>query len=130
MGYYTRFSGEVRIVPPLTWAEVKDSPWLSPEEGDLMLRLDVEEEPGTDGSAVTRTRRTAGAIVPIREDAYRGYHADDHLQEIVEAFPGHEFTGHISAEGEEAGDLWRLAVRDGKAVRDEPRILWPGDPDY
>lgn len=126
MGYYTTYSGEIRIVPPLTWAEAKDSPWLSVDHGDLMLLLEenaetVETDHGTD----TFTRKSVTAVVPITDDSYKGYQIEDHLQQIVQAFPGHEFTGYISAEGEDAGDLWRLAVMDGKAVKVKPRIVWP-----
>ena len=37
MGYITDFSGEIRIVPPLPWSAVKDSPWrpVTPGDGEL-----------------------------------------------------------------------------------------------
>jgi hypothetical protein len=130
MGYYTRFDGEIRIAPPLAWGEVKGSPWLSDDHGDLMLSL-VEEDvtAETDEGTSVFTRKSVNAISPVTDDSYKGYDIVTHLQKIIDAFPGHTFTGYISAEGEEAGDLWRLAVKDGRAVKVMPRIVWPDEAD-
>jgi hypothetical protein len=128
MGYYTRFEGEIIIDPPLAWGEVKDSPWLSDEHGDVVLLLAEETvTEDTDEGTSVFTRKTGAAVVPVTDDSYKGYDIVRHLQQIVDAFPGHIFTGYISAEGEEAGDLWRLAVKDGRAVKIKPRIVWPED---
>lgn len=123
MGYYTTFTGEITIVPPLTWAEIKRGPGLE----DLRLRT-VEETTETDEGRVTRV--TADAVVPITEDSYKGYRIVEELQALVNAHKAHRFVGYISAEGEDAGDMWRLTVaaKDRKAVRVKPRIVWPEMP--
>lgn len=119
MGYYTRFDGEISIVPPLTWAEIKRGPGLQ----DIRLRT-IEDTQETDEGRITRV--TADAVIPLMEDSYKGYSIVEELQALVDAHgKRHAFTGYISAEGEEAGDLWRLAVKDGRAVKVEPRIVWP-----
>jgi hypothetical protein len=121
MGYYTRFDGEIRIEPPLTWAEIKRGPGLQ----DIRLRT-VEDTQETDEGRITRV--TADAVTPLMEDSYKGYSIVEELQSLVDAHgKNHRFVGYISAEGEEAGDLWRLAVKNGKAVKIEPRIVWPDE---
>ena len=129
MGYLTSFSGEIRIDPPLSWGEVKGSPWLSARYGDVMVRLVVEEvtEETDEGTSVF-TRKTVDAITPANEDEpYKGYKIVTQVQNIVDAYPDRTYSGYISAGGENAGDLWRLAVKNGRAVKVEPRIVWPDE---
>jgi hypothetical protein len=127
MGYVTRFLGEIEIVPPIPWGKLTGSPFL-PEAAeerdgrDLKFRL-AEEAVDTDEGRLYR--RSAVALVSTWEDDARGYEIVSHLQEAVNAFPGHEFRGRIDCEGEVAGDLWRLEVHDRKAVKVTPRIVWP-----
>lgn len=104
---YTTATGEFRIEPPLTWAEIKNSPYL----------------PETDEG--TLTRRYADAIVPVTDEPYKGYEIIATVQKIIDAHPGHTLSGRFDCEGEEAGDLWRLVVRDGRAVQVKPQIVWP-----
>lgn len=121
MGYYTRFSGEIAILPPLTWTEIKNGPDLQ----DLHLRIDEDVEETSVGRII---RVMADAVVPVQEDSYKGYGIVEELQALVNAHKSlHHFVGYISAEGEDAGDLWRLAVKDGKAVKVKPRIVWPDE---
>jgi hypothetical protein len=128
MGYTTHVEGELTISPPLTWNEFKDSPFYALQQydaqRDLMLRVD-ETEVDTDGGVLTR--RTASALVMAWEDEYRAYNLMDHVQEAVTAFPGHTWSGRLECEGEENTDMWRVVVRDGRAVRVEPRIVWPDE---
>lgn len=132
MGYCTRFFGEIRIDPPISWSRIKDSPFARKGsngwwERDLKFHIveettDVSDERG-EGTLI---RREAVAIVTSEEDDSRGYNIVEHLQQVVTAYgEGRTFTGRLYAEGEEAGDLWRLEVHDGRAVRVEPRIVWP-----
>lgn len=130
MGYDTNYDGEIRIDPPLTWAEIKDSPYLP--DGAWRAGLDVklrvrEETVETDEG--TLTRRTADAVVPVTEDAYKGYEIVATVQKVIDAFPGHTFSGRFDCEGEEAGDLWRLVVKNGRAIKVQPQIAWPDEAD-
>ena len=74
MGYYTRVTGELRIEPPLTWAEFKDSPFLQGGPND-----------DTDYNVCLKT-----------------------TEETVDTDDGQ-------------------LVRDGRAVKIEPRIVWPDE---
>ncbi|WP_370665416.1 DUF6205 family protein [Streptomyces sp. IBSBF 2507] len=129
MGYYTSVTGEIRIEPPLTWAEIKDNPALPETAGgrseyDVHLRID-EETVDTDEGQLTR--KTCAALVPAWDDSFKAYHLVEHVQEMIDAFPGHTFTGRLDCEGEEGGDLWRVVVRDGRAVKVTPSIVWPDE---
>ncbi len=127
MGYYTRFTEEIEITPPLTWKQIKNSPFLI-EKGygsrDIKFRLESSRVE-TDYGWTMRT--DAVAVIPVTEEEMKGYDIEKHLQELIDAFPEHTFSGFFECKGEETGDLWRLKVKDGKAVRVEPSIVWPED---
>jgi hypothetical protein len=128
MGYLTSVGGEIRIDPPLTWGEFRTSPFYADDTDHQNVALHVVEKIITtdDGEL---TCRTATALVPRWEDAFRAYDLVKHVQAAIDAFPGHAFTGRLECEGEETGDLWRVVVRDGRAVKVTPRIVWPDDPE-
>jgi hypothetical protein len=123
MGYNTSVTGEIRIEPPLAWREFKDSPFAG-RDMDVKIRIDEETVDTDDGPLI---RKTASAIVPAWEDSYKAYKLIEHVQQAIDAFPGHTFTGRLECEGEENTDLWRVVIRDGRAVRVEPRIVWPDE---
>lgn len=123
MGYNTSVSGEIRIEPPLAWREFKDSPFAGRDK-DVTLQVDAETVDTADGPLM---RKTAVALVPTWEDSYKAYHLVEHVQEAIDAFPEHTFTGRLDCEGEENTDLWRVVVRDGRAVKVTPRIVWPDE---
>ncbi|MFJ6215062.1 DUF6205 family protein [Streptomyces sp. NPDC092296] len=127
MGYNTSVDGEISITPPLAWSEFKDSPFAktrTDSKHEVRLRI-IEETVDTDEGQLTR--RTADALLPISGDAFKAYHLVEHVQQAIDAFPGHEFAGRFECEGENAGDLWRVVIRVGVAVKVEPRIVWPDD---
>lgn len=130
MGYYARVTGEIRIEPPLTWAEFKDSPFYDQgiaHDDRLDVRLDVTEETvNTDEGPLLR--RTATALVAAWSDSYKAYYIVEHTQKAIDAHPGHTFTGRLECKGED-GALWRVIVRNGRAEQVEPRIVWPDEED-
>jgi uncharacterized protein DUF6205 len=129
MGYYTRVTGELRIEPPLAWGEFKDSPFLpgSPNDNtdyDVRLRTDEETVDTEDGQLI---HKIASEVLPRWDDSFKAYNLVEHVQKLIDAFPGHAFTGRFDCEGEESGDLWRVIVRDGRAEKVTPRIVWPDE---
>lgn len=129
MGYYTTVDGEITITPPLTWTELKDSPFNPESEAhdprlDVKLRIDEEQVDTEEGPLL---RRTAGALVPAWEGRAKYYSLVEHTQKLMDALPGRTFSGRLECEGEEPGDLWRIVIRDGRAVKVEPQIVWPDD---
>ena len=126
MGYITHFDGEFIITPPLTWAEVRDSRF-SPDNFERH-RLDVKVRVGeqvTEDDNGVHIVRTGVALVPAYEDEMSGYNIVDHVQRFLSEHPGHGLVGRLDCAGEETGDLWRLEIHDGRAVKVKPRIVWP-----
>ena len=129
MGYTTTVNGEIDITPPLSWQEIKASPFAPNDtHGDYNVRLRIDET-SIDTDDGTLLRRSAPALVPAWEEAFKAYHLVEHVQTAIDAFPGHLFSGRLECEGEDTGDLWRVVVRDGRAVKVEPRIVWPDEPE-
>jgi hypothetical protein len=130
MGYITDFQGEITITPPIPWGQIKDSPWIPgtarDRDEDVMFRLSEMATESPDGLVV---HMSAVAIASTWDEEARGYSIVEHLQRAVDAYPDHEFSGYISAEGEECADFWRLAVVDRRAVKIKPVITWPGESD-
>lgn len=125
MGYYTRVTGEISIEPPLTWAEVQQHiNFATTANYNVRLHLDEETVDTDEGQLI---RKTAAAIVPVTDDSFKAYQLVEHVQQFMNEYPSHTFTGRLECEGEEAGDLWRVVIRDGRAVKVEPRIVWPED---
>lgn len=129
MGYFTDFQGEIRIEPPIPHAQIADSPWEPDRAKDANedLTFRVEGHVVSDVEHGPRTELVAVAIHSTWEDEARGYHVVECLQRIVDAYPDHRFVGRIDCEGEEAGDIWRLAVVNGVATKIRPRVVWPED---
>lgn len=130
MGYDTNYSDEITIDPPLSWDEIQSIPEFYPEVTrygyvSRDVKFDVQEERVNTSEGVL-IKRSARAIEPLQKDSYKGYYIQEHVQQIVDKFKDtHKFSGYISAKGEEAGDIWRLYVIDGKAQAVEPTITWP-----
>lgn len=126
MGYYTQYSGEITINPPIPWTDINtdylpQNAWRS--NVDVQLRIDETTVNTDEGILILRK---AIAIQPVTDEPYKGYDIIDHVQRIVDSYgDGHTFNGFISCQGDESGDLWRLEVRDGQAVKVRPRIVWP-----
>jgi Family of unknown function (DUF6205) len=129
MGYNTQFTGSIGIEPPLTWADIKDSPFLpanarrhGTQGRDLMFMIDTTDRETPEG---VLSVRCAVALVSTWEDEARGYSMVEHLQEVVDAYPTRVYYGRIDAVGEVAPDVWRLKVVNRKAVKFEPTLIWP-----
>lgn len=127
MGYITSFDGELTIEPPIPWGEIKDSPFLpsnARERGgrDVMFRIEQHDRETPEG---TLTVRRAVALVSTWEEEAHGYDIVQHVQEAVDAYPGHEFLGRMDCEGERNGDMWRLKVVNRVATRIDAVITWP-----
>jgi hypothetical protein len=129
MGYTTHVTGEFAIEPPLAWPEFKESEFAPHNitdsyDPELILRVDETSVDTDDGPLL---RRTATALVMREIDEYRAYYLLDQVQKAIDSFPGHTFTGRLECEGKESADLWRVVIRDGRAVKVEPRIVWPDE---
>lgn len=124
MGYDINMSGEIRIDPPAPADEIVAAGYPEPGiYGDKDVAVKVEEVPveGVPGAF----RRLATAIVPCM-GTYTAYQAHEHIQELVDRWgEGHTFTGRLECCDPNTGDLWRLEIHEGRAVKVTPRIVWP-----
>lgn len=130
MGYDGHFTGRITITPPIPAGCL--SAHLTPvghwkpfgTSGDIAFIIEDAAPPATEGDAFI-VRRHATAVVAAMSH-FSGYHLIEHLQLIVDQWgEGRTFTGRIECSGPEGHDLWGVIVRDGRAVRVEPRIVWP-----
>jgi hypothetical protein len=88
------------------------------------VHLEVSSETVTTDEGML-TRFTSDAIVPSTDDSFKVYSLMEDVQKIVSDFPDHTFSGYLYVEGEENDDMWRLYVKDGKAIQVKPEIVWP-----
>lgn len=131
MGYTSNASGQININPPLTWGEIKDSPYLPDRvnrDGNWRDAQLITTDPfwrATNGGHAYL--RTAVAIEPTSpEESMKRYDLKHHLSEIVTAYPDRTYTGAINCIGED-GYQWRYVIRDGVVVEQRPTIVWPDD---
>ena len=125
MSYTTRFTDEIRIDPPIPFEDIEGQGFSNAERHgqtkDVSLKVVEEPIPGEPGGY----RRVAVAIVGL-SGGFSCYDAIPDTQEIIDRWgEGRTFTGRLNASGEDAGDIWRLEIRDGRVVKVEPRIVWP-----
>lgn len=130
ISYATHVTGEFAITPPLTWTEFQNSEFAphnitSRDTPDLALRVIEEQVDTPDGPLL---RRTATALVMREIDEYRADGLIEQVQRALDGFNGHTFTGRLNCEGAANADMWRGTVRQGRATRIEPQIVWPDDP--
>ena len=126
MGDYSRLDDDdISINPPLTWRQIKDSPFLDKTRDAYLLVEEITKDTET-GKTI---EMTSSFIVPNRDSGQRTYYSlESQIQEIVKAFPKNRFEGLIKAstEGFDADEsLWGIWVSDGQVMRVRPTITWP-----
>lgn len=130
MGYPTDVEGRIVISPPVTGKEIGLRPELFQEEalnprGKSRSAWGDVESTHIDVDGDTLVKRQCSSIRAYEGD-FSPWDLIPNVQEIVDAFPDREYTGYFECTGSD-GDLWRIAVRDGKAVEIKPTITWPED---
>jgi hypothetical protein len=126
MPYPTSITGYLAVTPPLAFDEIRASPYFWPGHG-LTCTMKHCGHGQPEASYITRgtgENRTAVAIEATHSDR-RGEELLADLQAVIDAHPGHQFSGHLLGIGESYGDLWILAVRDRRITELHPRITWP-----
>lgn len=133
-----RWSGEIRIVPPLAWDEIKDSDYLPQRhQTDLWrttrpprgrrrdVKLRIVEVP-VDGGFT----RQADAIVPLSIGTYDGREVLTNVADIAATYgEGHTFEGRIECVDDPGygPGASRIEVQDGRACQVYARLMWPED---
>lgn len=143
MGYNTYVSGEIQIMPPITYRELQamglqrmDAGYADPNlyyllqdrnYADVAVRVELQTR-DTDEGVLTAVAGVA--IVPAWEDEYKAYTIEEDLRAIVNAMnkvsPGvtRTFHGRLDGEGEENTDMWRLKVVNGDVKIFHAKIVW------
>jgi hypothetical protein len=121
MGAYdSHFTGRIDITPPLTWAQIKNNTANGLQDLQLVTTETIQDTPTGQIKVIT-----GDAIIPLTTSAYSGYEIHVELQSMLDAFPGHEFTGTIGARPEDLhGDPWRYIIRDRTVIRQKPQTTW------
>jgi hypothetical protein len=132
MGYETRVTGMINIEPPLPYGQIKASPFRV-HNRDTVLAFE-EDHRVEDTDEGTLSKVTAVGIRARDESLDKHYGVDIELTKIVEAYPGHRFTGELVICGVEPGDISRLRVEYGagpgrgmvnKVVKEKATLTWP-----
>lgn len=125
MSSYTSVTGEIIIEPALTWPAAKDIPFDDADADGLpvwSVRLEAEEVPGAPGTF------TARRLISADVEWLDGYDLESDVQDVIDAFPGHRFTGLLKCMGADHwDDMWGVVARGRTAARVEPVVTWPGD---
>lgn len=130
MGYYSGVDGRIEITPPLRWADVRDSEFLTRGANARNCVAFEVEETAEDTDDGTVTVKRAVAIVPAWEDDAKFYRIQDELGQIVSLAlraPGgpRELTGHLVRTGDEQGDVERYRVENGRVATEKASLRWP-----
>lgn len=136
MGYGTKVTGYITIVPPLNAAELREHPgfqltatgqarWGRGYQQECYIEVERHTEPTTEGETVTLT---GPRILIVGPDESFSRNLEEQLQAIVtEYYPlGHEFAGYLQLLGED-GDIWRIVVQGDCVTEVRPKLVWPGD---
>jgi hypothetical protein len=129
MGYETQVTGEIQIEPPVSWKYIRESVFLEDKihtakrdsRRELKLQVDEREVETDDGTLIWKE---GVALVPTWGNYGNAEKMQIHLQEFVDAFPEHVFTGRIDGNGEDNDDMWRLKVIGRTATIFTPKIVW------
>lgn len=134
MGNYIRATGEFRIEPPLTWPEIKNSPYRPEKartEPDVLFEVETAEIDGDEGVMLLHRAVAVRPYAPGQPFAYHVGLPETLRKLLAEYGDRHQFAGFFECResdgGDYAGDPYRLTVRDGDVVRIEPTITWPNE---
>lgn len=122
--------GRIDISPPLSWGQIKDSPYLKSnarKQGKWPDAIFDVVEVVYDTADGSLTKRDAIAIIPDEDADTSARTLLNDVEAIVTAYPKHTFTGYLQCEGEENEDIWRVVIRNGHAKRVDAMIVWPED---
>ena len=125
MSYDIKISGMIKFQPPIFGPIATTT--LGPVQFDGARRsvFGLHAAPSSVASA--------GAIVSSGQERPTEDEILEHVGALVSFLRGYTdgepvFTGYLECQGEETGDLWRVYVRNGQAVRVDPKIVWPDEP--
>lgn len=120
MSYNIKISGQIKFEPAV--AAPIAAATLGPVQFDG-ARTSVFASHAVIATAIV----PAGLDRPDEDEILAGVEALVAIVNVYSDDDGATFTGYLECQGEEAGDLWRVYVRNGQAVRVDPKIVWPDE---
>lgn len=109
-------TGRIRLDPPLMWKDFRVSRFCTIDkqpDPSASARLEVSSSTLQCDEGVI-TLHKAVAIVPAYGSPHPAHSLTDHVQEIVDAYPGRAFAGHLECQDSQ-GAHFRVVVRQGEA---------------
>lgn len=107
MGYYSSVHGTIKVTPPFTPED------FATFEHDKMYELTLSED---------------GASFEADYEDYKAYYLEEleeKVRELVNDYPGYQFSGKLEIYGEDNTDIWRLVVDSDGVHHEEAKIIWP-----
>lgn len=131
MGYISDVTGEIYVNEELKVSDLQKlvSGKIAKSLGGKIpyehcVYLDYEQT-FEDAEDYTIVHFEDGVIMPT-SGSMKAYGIIAEVQKIVDILgDGYTYSGYIELNGEESGDLWRIYIRQGKAVEVQPQIVWP-----
>lgn len=125
--------GEITITPPLKYGQFKDSrfnPGSSRSSREMSLEFDVVtefEETETGKNTVI----SAMGLKPVNSGRGASGYLLANLNELIKAFPKHQFTGELTVypEPEYEQFPYEIVATGRKAVKMKPVVTWVEDKD-
>jgi len=123
MGYTTQFKGTLKFKNELTLSQLgflnsmldedcrKHPEWEAPGLFYIDLKL-TDDFSGLEWNGAEKTYDMHQLVNVV-------------IKEMKKKYPDFELTGHLIAQGEDIEDIWKLNIKNGKAVREE--ILLDGE---
>lgn len=125
MGYGQSVRGTLRITPALTAVELREHPKLLAGPGEDREAYPVIRREFTQTDEGEITRITSEEIeVANADESFSRYKLLEHIQQMVSAWPGHTWTGHIYLNGEDGGQS-AIVVGNGTVSEVSPKVVWP-----
>ncbi len=79
-----------------------------------------------DGAFELVARRVISADV----ERLDGFDMEGEVQELIDAFPAHSFSGRLQCMGDDHwSDMWGVVIRGRQAEEVRPTVVWPGESD-
>lgn len=129
MGYYSRVTGRIAVVPPVPFTALAASRFFPDNRTVMDWLTDVKHEvtesalPGVPGAV----QRMVVAIVPVCDGPRKFYDLADELDAAVSEIraAGSGVQGEFVRTGEEQGDVERYWVSGDCIVREKAELRWP-----
>lgn len=128
MGYTTQFSGILKFTKPLTAEEeLALQPMMGEDTDDLKKNDDIDfvmPEGWRGGYIQLEIAKDKSGLQWDGSEKF--YNAVETVNSVImtmqKKFPGFGLKGGLLAQGEETGDIWKLLIREGKAIAEEIKI--------